>query len=169
MTKPKQHEDDIIIHIIVVISILITTLLDAIQCLTSLSSKSSTPVPTNCGTQSNATTPTSSGSIKTQPSSPSTKRRSATGVQKKEDGTTTLATQSSPIASSPRGKRSKSSSSASKSTKSQTSQALASPRRIQTTKSTSITSTPSPIPNNVLTIADNNDTRETTVTQNQSA
>jgi hypothetical protein len=33
MTKPKQHEDDIIIQIIVIISILITTLLDAIHVL----------------------------------------------------------------------------------------------------------------------------------------
>jgi hypothetical protein len=45
MTKPKQHEDDIIIQIIVIISILITTLLDAIQCLISLNSASSTPNP----------------------------------------------------------------------------------------------------------------------------
>jgi hypothetical protein len=74
MTKPKQHEDDIIIQIIVIISILITTLLDALKCLISLSSASSTPNPGKQELLSSDTTLTSSGSIKTQRLSPSTKQ-----------------------------------------------------------------------------------------------
>ena len=169
MTKPKQHEDDIIIQIIVIISILITTLLDAIQCLISLNSRSSTPVPTNCGTPSNATTPTLSGNMKTQRSSPSTKRRSTTAVQRKEVGGTKQDSQSLLTASSPKGRRSKPSSSTSTSTKSKSSQALGFQPRTQTTKSTSTVSTPHTIPQNVLTIADNNDRDQDSFTETQSA
>jgi hypothetical protein len=151
MTKPKQHEDDIIIQIIVIISILITTLLDAIQCLISLSSASSTPNPGKQELLSSDTTLTSSGSIKTQRLSPSTNRRSTTGVQKKVDGITTLDTPASPIASSLRSKQSKSISSTQKSTKSGTSPTSGSRRRTRTTTSVTPTTTPSLIPQNVLT------------------
>ena len=161
MTKPKQHEDDIIIQIIVIISILITTLLDAIQCLISLSSANSTPNPGKQELLSSDTTLTSSGSTKTQRLSPSTNRRSTMAVQKKVDGTTTLDTLALPIASSPRSKQSRSISSTQKSTKSGTSPTSGSRRRTRTTTSVTPTTTPSPIPQNVLTTADNNSNHTT--------
>jgi hypothetical protein len=88
---------------------------------------------------------------KTQRLSPSTNRRSTTGVQKKVDGITTLDTPASPIASSPRSKQSKSISSTQKSTKSGTSPTSGSRRRTRTTTSVTPTTTPSSIPQNVLT------------------
>ena len=152
----RNHEDDIIIVIIALISILITTLIDSIQCLISLNSRSSTPSLTNCATQYSATTPTSSGNMKTQRLSPSTKRRSTTAVQKKVDGTTMQDSQSSPIASSPRSKRSKPSSNTSTSTRSKTSPTSGSQRRTRTTKSTSPTNTLRSTPNPNHTTADDN-------------
>jgi hypothetical protein len=156
MTKPKQHEDDIVVHIIVIISILITTFIDAIKCLTSLNSKSSTPTPGKHVLPSSDTQPTNSGSMKTQRLSPSTKRRSTTAVQKKADGGTKQDSQSSPTVSSPRSKRSKPSSNTSTSTKSQTSQASVSRRRTTTTKSTSPTDTLLSTPNQLHITADDN-------------
>ena len=161
MTKPKHQDIDIILIVIVVISILITTLLDAIQCLISLTSASSTPNPGKQELLSSNTTLTSSGSTKTQRLSPSTRRPSTTGVQKKVDGTTTLDTPVSPIASSPRSKRSKSISSTQKSTKSGTSPTSGSRRRTRTTTSATQTTTPSPIPQSVLTTADDNNNHTT--------
>ena len=146
----RNHEDDIVIVIIAIISILITTLIDSIQCLISLNSKSSTQELTKCVTPSSATTHTKNGNMKNQRLSPSTKPPSTTAVQKKVDGTTRQDSQSSPIASSPRSKRSKPSSNTSTSTRSQSNQASASRRRTTTTKSTSPTtslrSTPNPNP-----------------------
>jgi len=152
----KFQEDDIVIHIIVILSILIETFIDSIKCLTSLNSRSVTPTPTNCVMESNVITPTASGKTKTQRLSPSTKRRSTTAVQKKGDGGTEQDTPSSPTASSPRSKRSKLSSNTSKSTKSQTSPTLGSRRRTQTTKSTSPTTTLRSTPNPNHTTADVN-------------
>lgn len=152
----RDHEDDIFIVIIAIISILVTTLIDSIQCLIYLNSRSFTPSPTSCATQSNATTPTRTGNTKSQRLSPSTKRRSTTAVQRKVDGGTTQDSQSSPTASSPRGRRSKPSSNTSTSTKSQSSQASATPRRTRTTKSTSPTNTLRSIPNPNHTTADDN-------------
>lgn len=150
----RNHEDDIFIVIITLVSILVTTLIDSIQCLISLSSRSSTPSPTNCVTQSSATTPTRTGSMKTQRLSPSTKPRSTTAVQRKVDGTTMQDIQSSPTASSPRSKRSKPSSNTSTSTKSKTSPTSGSRRRTRTTKSTSPTDTLRSTPNPNHTTAD---------------
>lgn len=148
MNKTKYQEDDIIIHIIVILSILIETLIDSIKCLTSANSNGTTPTLTKSVTQSNATTPTKSGNMKTQRLSPSTKRRSTTAVQKKVDGGTKQATQSKPAASSTRSKRSKPSSNSSTNSKSLSSQALETPRRTTTTKSctptTTLKSTPKP-------------------------
>ena len=169
MTKPKHQDNDIILIVIVIISILITTLLDAIQCLIFLASSASTPSLIKQDLPSNATIPTSSGKVKTQRLSPSTKRRSTTAVQKKVDGITTEATPASPIASSPRSKQSESISPTQTSTKSGTSQTSASQRRSRTTKSTTPTTMPSLIPSNVLITADENDTGETTGIENQSA
>jgi hypothetical protein len=166
---PKQREDDIIIYLIVILSILIETFIDAIKCLILITSSASTPAPTKSVTLSSNTKPTSSGSIKSQRSSPSTKPRSTTGVLKKEDGGTKQDTPVLPTASSPRSKRSRSTSSTQTSTKSGTSRTSASQRRPRTTKSTSPTTTPSPTPKNVLITADEKDTGETTGTENQSA
>jgi len=151
----RKHEDDIILHVIVIISILIEILIDALKCLTSLNSASSTHVRGKQDLQSNATPLIKSGSTKSQRLSPSTKRRSTTAVQKKVDGTTTQDTQSSPIASSPRGKRSKPSSNTSTSMKSQTSQASVSQQRTRTTKSTSPTTTLRSTSNPNTTVDDN--------------
>jgi len=144
----RNYKDDIIIVIIAIISILVTTFIDSIQCLISLNSRSITPSPTSCATQSSATTPTRTGSMKSQRLSPSTKPRSTTAVQRKVDGTTKQDTQSSPTASSPRSKRSKPSSNTLMNTRSQTSQASGTQRRITTTKSTlptdTLPSTPKP-------------------------
>ena len=193
MTKRStsvSHEDDLFIHILVILSILIEILVDTCRgltlllfsdntiqipgkidslsnttenhkCLTSLNSASLIPTLGKQDLQSNATTSTKSGSTKTQPLSPSTKRRSTTAVQRKVDGGTTQDTQSSPIASSPRGKRSKPSSNTSTSTRSQSNQALATPRRTRTTKSTSPMNTLRSIPNPSHTIADDSDSHTT--------
>ena len=165
----RKHEDDIVIVIIAIISILITTLIDAIQCLISLNSKSSTPEPTSCVTPSSATTHTLSGNMKTQRSSPSTKPRSTTAVQRKVVGTTKQDTQSSPTASSPRSKRSKPSSSTSTSTRSRSSQASGSQRRTRTTKSTSPAPTLLSTLNPNLITADGNNSQPTGCTNDQSA
>lgn len=137
----RNHEDDIFIHILVIISILIETFIDAIKCLTSQNSSVATPTPGKHVSQSSDTTLTRSGSTKTQRLSQSTKPRSTTAVQRKVDGGTKQDSQSLPTASSPRGKRSKPSSNTSTTTKSRTSQASGFQQRITTTKSTSPTTT----------------------------
>lgn len=152
----RKHEDDIFIHILVIASIFIEILIDAIKCLTSLNSKSSTQTPGKHDLQSSDTTHTSNGNMKSQRLSPSTKPRSTTAVQKKVDGGTRQDSQSSPTASSPRSKRSKPSSNTSTSTRSQTSQASVSRRRTTTTKSTSPTVTLLSTPNPDLTTANGN-------------
>ncbi len=175
MTEQTNHwqqawdDGDILLITIAIISLLITTLIEAIQCSTSNTSSASTPVPTKFATPSSNTNPTSSGKVKSQASSPSTKRRSTTAVQKKEDGGTKQDTPVLPTASSPRSKRSRSTSSTQTSTKSGTSRTSVSQRRPRTTKSTSPTTTPSPTPKNVLITADENDTGEATGIENQSA
>ena len=151
MTKRSTsvlHDDDWILHLIVILSIFIEILIDALKCLTSLNSASSTPTLGKHDSHSSDIKSTKSGSTKTQRLSPSTKRRSTTAVQRKADGGTKQDTQSSPTASSPRSKQSKPSSSTTTSTRSRTSQASGSRRRTPTTKSTSPTtllrSTPKP-------------------------
>ena len=167
MTKPKQREDDIIIYLIVILSILIETFIDAIKCLISLGSRVPTPAPTKCDTPSSVTTPIESGKVKTQRLSPSTKRPSTTGVQKKVDGGTKQATQSRPTASSTRGKRSKTSSTTVTSTEPGTSPTSGSRRRSRTTTSTTPTTTLSPIPQNVLATADDTCSHGTNWSENQ--
>ena len=147
MTKPKQREDDIIVHLIVIASIIIEIFIDAIKCLTSLNSASSIQTPGKQDLPSNDTKSTSSGTTKTQRLSPSTKRRSTTAVQRKVDGGTNQDTQSLPTASSPRSKRSKPSSNTSMNIRSQTNQVLETQRPVQTTISTTPTSTLRSTPN----------------------
>ena len=157
----KFQEDDIVIHIIVILSILIEIFIDTLKCLISLTSASSTP---NLGEQellSSNTTPTSSGKVKTQRLSPSTKPSSITEDLKKEDGTTSQDTPVLRTVSSPRSKRSKSISSTQKSTKSGTSPTSGSRRRTRTTTSATPTTTLSPTLQNVLTTADDNNSNAT--------
>ena len=165
----RNHEDDIIIVIIALISILITTLIDSIQCLISLNSKGSTPEPTKCVTPSSATTHTKNGNMKNQRLSPSTKPRSTTAVQRKVVGTTKQDSQSLPTAFSPRGKRSKPSSNTSTSTRLQSSQASASQRRTRTTKSTLPTPTLRSTPKSNRNTADGNNVGTEGCINNQSA
>ena len=164
MTKPKQREDDIIIYLIVIISILIETFIDAIKCLISLTSSASTPSPTKRASQSSDTTPTSSGKVKTQRLSPSTKPSSITEDLKKEDGGTNQDTPVLRTVSSPRSKRSKSISSTQKSTKSGTSQTSGSRRRTASTTSTIPTTTLSSTPKPNHTIAEQNNDCNTDTT-----
>ena len=154
MTKPKQQDIDIILIVIVVISILITTLLDAIQCLISLTLSASTPSPTKCESQFSDTTPTSSGKVKSQRLSPSTKPSSITEDLKKEDGTTSQDTPVLPTVSSPRSKRSKSISSTQKITKSGTSTTRRTASTTSTIPTTTLSSTLNP---NHTTAEQNND------------
>jgi hypothetical protein len=154
MTKPKHQDIDIILIVIVVISILITTLLDAIQCLISLTSASSTPNPGEQELLSSNTTLTSSGKVKTQRLSSSTKPSSITEDLKKEDGTTNQDTPVLRTVSSPRSKRSKSISSTQKSTKSGTSTTRRTASTTSTTPTTTLSSTPNP---NHTTAEQNND------------
>ncbi len=196
MTKPKQCEDDIIIYLIVIASILIEILIDTCRgltlllfsantiqtpgetgsrlnttenhkCLTSLNSASPTPTLGKQGLQSSDIKSTKSGSIKTQRQSPSTKRRSTTGVQKKVDGGTTRDSQSLPTASSPRSKRSKPSSNSSMSTSLLSSQVLDSPQRTTTTTLTTPTTTLKSTPNPNHTTADDKHTDTTDWSENQ--
>ena len=167
MTKPKQREDDIIIYLIVILSILIETFIDAIKCLISLGSRVPTPAPTKSVTPSSVTTPIESGKVKTQRLSPSTKRPSTTGVQKKAVGFTSQDIPVSPTASSTRNKRSKTSSTTVTSTEPGTSPTSGSRRRSRTTTSTTPTTTLSPIPQNVLTTADDTCSHSTNRSEHQ--
>lgn len=182
MTK-RNHEDDIIIHVIVIISILISILIDTCRglklllfsgntiqtpgkieslsnttenhkCLTSQNSSASTPSPTKLVSPFSDTTHTRSGNTKRQRPSPSTKRRSTTADQRKVAGGTKQDSLSSPTASSPRSRRSKPSSNTSMNMRSQTSPALETQRRTTITKSTSPMTSPKPILSNVPTTAD---------------
>ena len=164
----RNHEDDIFIHILVITSIFIEILIDAIKCLTSLNSKSSTQTPGKHDLQSKGTKSTKSGNTKPQRLSPCTKPPSTTVVQKKVDGGTRQDSQSLPIASSPRSKRSKPSSNTSTNTKSQTSQASVSRRRTTTTKSTSPTALLRSTPNPNLITADDDTSQTTSRTKYQS-
>lgn len=151
MTKPStpvSQEDDWILHILVILSILIEILVDALKCLTSLNSASSTPTLGKQDLLSKDIKSTKSGNTKTQQLSPSTKRRSTTAVQKKEVGISMQDTLSKPSASSQRSRRLKPTSSTQTSTKSGINPTSVSRRRTQTTTSTSPTtslrSTPKP-------------------------
>lgn len=161
MTKPKHCEDDIIVHLIVIASIIIEILIDTLKCLTSLNSASPTPTLGNQDLQSSDIKSTKSGSIKTQRLSPSTKPRSTTAVQKKVAGGTKQGTQSKPTASSPRGKRSKPSSNSSMSTSLLSSQVLDNPQLITTTTLTTPTTTLRSTPNPNHTTADDKHTDTT--------
>ena len=155
----QQLEQDTILVIIVLISILITEFIDALQCLTLRTSKFVTQEQAPFVTQSKTTTRTRSGKVTTQRLSPCTKPLSTTVDQRKEDGGTKVVTHNSPIASSPRSKQSKPSSTTSKNTKSRSSQASGSRRRTTTTKSTSPMTTLRSTPKPNHTTADDNSRR----------
>ena len=154
-----SHDDDWILHLIVIFSILIEILIDALKCLTSLNSASSTPTPGKHDLKSNGTKSTSSGSTKTQRLSPSTKRRSTTAVQRKEIGTSMQDTLSKPSASSPKSRRSKPTSSTQTSTKSGTSRTLGFQTQTRTMTSISPTNTLRSTPKPNHTTADDNSRR----------
>ena len=164
MTEQTNHwqqawdDGDILLITIAIISLLITTLIEAIQCSTSNTSSVLIQEPTKFGTPSSNTTPIESGKVKTQRLSPSTKRPSTTGVQKKAVGFTSQDIPVSPTASSTRSKRSKTSSTTVTSTEPGISPTSGSRRRSRTTTSTTPTTTLSPIPQNVLTTADDKHT-----------
>jgi hypothetical protein len=171
MTKPKfSHQDDWVLHVIVIISILIDILIDAIKCLTSLKSASSIPAPGKNALHSTGTGCTASGKGKSQPPSQSTTPTCVTEDQKKAVGTTTKVIPSKRSASSPRSKQSKPISSTQKSTKPGSSQALGFQQQSQRSRSTSPTPSPRSILSNVPTTADDT-TREGHATNidNQSA
>lgn len=106
----NEREDDIVLHIIVILSILIEILIDAIRCLISKDCKSSTHSPIKHDMQSTHTTCTQNGKTRSQPQSRSTKQHSTTVDRKKVVGSTKQATPSKRTASSPRSRRSKPSS-----------------------------------------------------------
>ena len=155
MTKPKfSHQDDWVLHVIVIISILIDILIDALKCLTSLNSASSTHALGKNVSHSSVTSCTASGKDKNQPPSQSTTPICVTDDQKKVAGTTTKVIPSKPSASSPRSKQSAPISNTQKSMRSGTSQALGFQQRSQPSKSTSATTSLSNIPNDDPTTAD---------------
>jgi hypothetical protein len=160
----KFQEDDIVVYIIVILSILIEIFIDTLKCLISLTLSASTPSPTKRESQFSDTTPTSSGKVKTQRLSPSTKPSSITEGLKKEDGGTNQDTPVLRTVSSPRSKQSKSISSTQKSTKSGTSPTSGSRRRTRTTTSTTPTTTLSSIPNPNHTTAEQNNDHNSDIT-----
>ena len=137
MTKPKfSHQDDWVLHVIVIISILIDILIDALKCLTSLNSASSTHALGKNASHSSVTSCTASGKDKNQPPSQSTTPICVTEDQKKVAGTTTKVIPSKPSASSPRSKQSTPISNTQKSMRPGTRQALGFQQRSQPSKST---------------------------------
>ena len=163
----RNHEDDIILHVIVIISILIEILIDALKCLTSLGSKNSIPAPGNSGVHSTVTTSTKSGKAKSQPQSRSTKPISVTEDQKKVAGGTPKAGPSKRSASSTRSKQSKPTSSTRTRTKSGTSQTLGFQPREQTMTSTSPTTTLRSTPKPNHTTADDTHGNDTNWAEHQ--
>jgi len=102
----KYQEYDIITIIIVLVSCIITTLLNELKCLISQNSKPSTPTPGKHVGLSRTTKRTSNSKTKNQPRSRSTKPFSGTVDQRKVDGGTSKATPKKRTASSRRSKRS---------------------------------------------------------------
>ena len=120
----KYQEYDIITIIIVLVSCIITTLLNELKCLISQNSKPSTPTPGKHVGLSRTTKRTSNSKTKNQPRSRSTKPFSGTVDQRKVDGGTSKATPKKRTASSRRSKPSGSTCNSQMSTKSSTSLVL---------------------------------------------
>ena len=120
----KYQEYDIITIIIVLVSCIITTLLNELRCLISQNSKPSIPTPGKCVGPSKTTKRTSNSKTKSQPRSRSTAPTSGTVDQKKVGGGTKKATQKKRTASSTRSKRSNATCNSQTSTKSSTSLVL---------------------------------------------
>jgi len=163
MTRPNSTSDstsvlpddhDWILHVIVIISIAFTILLDALQCLISPSFVTTIQSPGQSVMPSTTGIRTSTLSTENQPQSLSTTSASATVDQKKVAGGTRKAPQGTPTASSPRSKRSKSLSNSSKNSRSQTKRTSGSRQRHGTTTLISPTDTQSSILPSDLTTAD---------------
>jgi len=108
MTDTNKHQEyDIITIIIVLVSCIITTLLNELRCLIFQNSKPSTPTPGKHVGRSKTTTRTSTSKTKNQPRSQSTKPSSGTVDQKKVAGGTRKAGPKKRTASSTRNKQSK--------------------------------------------------------------
>lgn len=153
-TSVLTEDVDIILHVIVIISIALSILFEALQCLISLSFVTTTQSPGQSVMPSTTGIRTSTLSTKNQPQSPSTTSANATVDQKKVAGGTRKVAQATPTAFSPRSKRSSSSSNASKTSRSQTKRTSDSRQRHGTMTSTSPTDTQSPILPSDLTTAD---------------
>ena len=133
----KYQEYDIITIIIVLVSCIITTLLNELQCLISPASASSIPTPGKHVGPSRTTKRTSNSKTKNQPRSRSTKPSSGTVDQKKVDGGTGKDTQKKRTASSRRSKQSKPSCNSQTNTKSSTSLVLEIQQPVRTGNSAS--------------------------------
>jgi len=114
----KYQEYDIITIIIVLVSCIITTLLNELRCLISQNSKPSIPTPGKHVGPSKTTKRTSNSKTKNQPRSRSTKPSSGTVDQKKVAGGSVKATPKKRTASSRRSKQSGSTCNSQTSTKS---------------------------------------------------
>jgi hypothetical protein len=133
MTDTNKHQEyDIITIIIVLVSCIITTLLNELRCLISQNSKLSIPTPGKHVGPSRTIKRTFNSKTKNQPRSRSTKPSSGTVDQKKVDGGTSKATQKKRTASSRRSKPSKPSCNSQTNTKSSTSLVLEIQQPVQT-------------------------------------
>jgi hypothetical protein len=133
----KYQEYDIITIIIVLVSCIITTLLNELRCLISQNSKPSIPTPGKHVGPSKTTKRTSNSKTKNQPRSRSTKPSSGTVDQKKVAGGSVKATPKKHTASSRRSKQSGSTCNSQTSTKSSTSLVLEIQQPVRTGNSAS--------------------------------
>ena len=138
MTDTNKYQDyDIITIIIVLVSCIITTLINELKCLISPASASSTPTPGKHVGPSRTTKRTSNSKTKSQPQSRSTKLSSGTVDRKKVDGGTSKATPKKRTASSRRNKLSGNTCNSQTSTKSSTSLVLEIQQPVRTGNSVS--------------------------------
>lgn len=108
MTNTNKHQEyDIITIIIVLVSCIITTLINELKCLISPASVTSTQPHGKSGGRSKTTTRTSNSNTKNQPRSRSTKPSSGTVGRKKVAGGSSKAGPKKRTASSTRSKPSK--------------------------------------------------------------
>lgn len=143
MKNQNKHDDDIILHIIVIVSILVTELIQTLSCLISQTSKSSIPGAGNSEWQSTSIKLSVSGKELNPPQSQSIKSSNGLEDQKKEVGGTTKAGLKSPTVSSPRSKQSKRSLTTKRSTRPTTKPTLDSQQQTTTGTSTSTKDSPS--------------------------
>jgi hypothetical protein len=138
MTDTNKHQEyDIITIIIVLVSCIITTLLNELRCLIFQNSKPSIPTPGKHVGLSKTIKRTFNSKTRNQPRSRSTKPSSGTVDQKKVDGGTSKATPKQRTASSRRSKPSGSTCNSQTNTKSSTSLTLEIQQPVRTGNSAS--------------------------------